>query len=487
MTKRRAFLCAAFAPALVVVTAIVLRFDAPPTDFLPIWDDEIIYWNEVTGFARAGFDTGYVSVSGETPPAAFARFGPHGPAYTIAYGSLARIAGWQPPSAFIVNLLLVTAAALLWLAGRAEQVDWSDAVLVATFWPLLLYLPTHMQEPMHAAFALALAAAAWRLRTSTHPWRIWVWAAPLLALAALSRPTWAFALLAVGWPQAHRRRFGVPLLAVATVVFLLVAQALFSWLSTPYPNPQRDFVLEAQMSWEAALALLRRTTVQNVRLFFRSSNGEFAEVVFRYAVIAVLAVLAVLAWAKRSSAHAADTGLARAACAALAAPLALAFGFGQIEAWRDFRLLMPHVLFALLLGGAIVRPVRFVWFATLLFVPSYWTTFVEFHDQRFPDRHERLEEARAAFAPAIAYQPGANPWDNTVLADARALETPLMAIPPGVSIAYAVDWDDQPMPPKARYLWLRDRDLEEIGRPLRLSPLAVISSGTLYRNLDQAP
>ena len=467
------------------MAVIGFRFGAVPTDFVPWWNDEVVYWNEVAGFGRAGLDTGYVAVSGQTPSASFSRFGPHGPAYTVFYGSIARMFGWHTSSAFIVNMLLAIVGVAGWFLARGRDAGWGEALLIATFWPLLLYLPTHMQEPMHIAIALGLAAAAWRLRTTARPALVWAWAAPLLLFASLARPTWGLVLLALDWPRVRRggpRR--IALVAAATLTLTGCAQIAFAWLAAPFPYKHSDFLSEMQVSWSNALDMVVRWSSENLQLLLSPVNGELPEIVFRYVVFSLAAALATVAWRARARHDDSTAVTVQGALIALLAPLPLTIAFGSIEAWRDFRVLAPHVLLALLLAGAVAPRVRWLWFATLLATPQVYQTFEEFHDQRFRDSRAILEEARSAVTPVLSYTPGAEPWHNTVLVTAGSLELPLLAIPPGVSLSYVIDWADEPMPPLAKYLWLKDAERDALESPLRLMPLAVTSGGTLYLNLD---
>src|SRR5688500_4277323 len=189
---------AALLPAAIVLGLVALLFKAGPHQFLPIWNDEVVYWNEAAVFAEAGFHGGYVTVHEEVAAAEFSRFGPHGPAFAIFHGSIARLIGWQPPTAFFINLVVVSIAAFAWVRGTGAGTSPAALLLLAGFWPLLLYLPTEMQEPTHFALAFLFALAIARQWDAPGP-LAYVWTALLLTAAALLKPSWALLLLPLGW------------------------------------------------------------------------------------------------------------------------------------------------------------------------------------------------------------------------------------------------------------------------------------------------
>ena len=111
----------------------------------------------------------------ERPAAwSFCHFGPHGPGYPIFYGTLGWIAGWRPCSMPVINvgLMFVVTATWLWSCPMKIGRLASAAILLATYWPTLLYLPTTMNEGLNVSLAFVLAAV------STGNW-CWVTFRPL--------------------------------------------------------------------------------------------------------------------------------------------------------------------------------------------------------------------------------------------------------------------------------------------------------------------
>ena len=480
---------AAAAPGLLALALLATRVGASPARFAPWWNDEVIYWNEIAAFAHAGLDAGYVAVNEQPPAASFSRFGPHGPVFITLYGLAARLVGWQPYTPILLNLLLVSAAAGVWLSVRRPRA-WTELALPAAFWPLVLLVPMGMQEPLHFAFAFLFAAAAWRLLEGTTAASTWTRIVPLLAVASLARPSWAVMVLALGWMHTRTARSRM-LLAAAAAVLLVVSQQIFAWLSAPYPG-SIAYVTVADLAspgeaGEAAWRIWQRT-LATAAAFLDVENGDPVEVALRYSALgigaAAAAAVAVRRW--RGTDPRPGTMALESAGIALVVPLVLVLVTGYIEGFMDFRILAPPLLYAVLLGGAVSPLLRMAWWATLLAGGTYLQSFGDLHQDRYAGRAQEVAAMRAAVAPVLEHAPGEDGWTNTVLVHVELLTYHLAGLPPGITASFALDWDDQPLPIRSRYLLLRPADIEALARrgvaTDRLTPLATTSIATLYRN-----
>jgi hypothetical protein len=103
-----------------------------------------------------------------------------------------------------------------------------------TSWPLLLAIPTTMQETLHASFAFLIASGIVRKRN-------WLTLA-VIVVASLVRVTWALAL--IPWATlfighvARKRFVGILALAAGGVFILFL---ISRYLSSPYPGYAADF------------------------------------------------------------------------------------------------------------------------------------------------------------------------------------------------------------------------------------------------------
>ena len=470
---------AALLPAAIVLAAIALLFGAGPRRFVPVWSDEVVYWNEAAVFARAGLAGGYITIHEEPAQWQSSRFGPHGPVFAVFHGAIARAFGWRPYSAFLVNLAVVSLAALAWMRGVRGGRSPAAVLTVATFWPLLLYLPTNMQEPTHFALAFLFALLLDRAARDGRP--SYRRAIPLLIAAALLRPSWMLMLLPLGWRAARRRgAAGIAALLVVSAVATGAVWVVFDVIASPSPQNTRVLTSAWTESAAAALAALRRTVTENLTQYV-ALREESPQIVLRY-FLALFVVVLGSRWAairKRSDESAATLEVAWLTIVPVLGLVVLA---GQVESWRDFRVLTPHLLVALLVLATRGGWERWLWTATLVLLPLYYNGFVAFHRDRFAVGTTALAAMHEATAAAMPFVAGADPWTNTVLVHAELLQAPLLGIPRGVAVSYVFDWDNLESPVRSRYLLLRPQDAHQLATKARLTALAATPLGTLYRN-----
>ncbi len=467
---------AACAPSVATLVVAGLVWHAGPRDFTTLWNDETIYWNEAAVFRRAGFDGGYVTINEKPAVASFSRFGPHGPAFAVLYGSIGRMTGWQSYSPYLIHLLLIPLCAGCWLwVVRRHRQAWAAALLVAAFWPLLFYLPTSMQDPLH--FGIALLFAALVESKLAAPWRVGLSVA-LMVLACVTRPTWALAIPALMWgrsPGTWRRILSVPLMAAVFVVsFVVVTRA-----AAPYPLT----------SWiTAAVADPASGVIELLRAFGR---GVAAFVVpyenWRVTLLRIELVAGVIVAALLWRGAGAHRWRLEFAALMMLPVLAAMFPAGDVASGREFHILAPHLLAALaVVAGADGRWASVPALVNLALLPTTLPGYVDEHDGRFAGTAAIRQFAEAVESRVAFDDNAASGWDNTVLMHADLLQPPLQGLPHGVAISFVLDWEDQPMPPRSRYLLLSERDEAQVRLRLPLLKIADTPLGTLYRNEQQA-
>ena len=463
---------AACGPSLLTLALVALIWQAGPRDFHTHWNDETIYWNQAAAFMRAGFDGGYVTVHEQPAAAAFSRFGPHGPAFPVLYGTIARVTGWQPYSPYIINLVLVAVSAGTWLAIVRHASLWPSALLVLGFWPLLYYLPSHMQEPLHFALAFLMAAVC---EARMDPVRRIAAVSGVLAIACVMRPTWTLIIPALMWgrdPGWARRALSVPVMLAA----FLVAFVFVTRMAAPYPYTA--WVPAAVADPVTGIPVLWRATMGGVQAFF-VPHREWIVTLLRLQIVAAAAVAIVLWWR-----HPAERWRMEVAALAVLPVLAAMFPVGDIESGREFHILAPHLLVALLVvAGGSLRWAATAAAVNLLLCLTLYPTYVRHHQGRW-DGAAEIRRFAEAIDGVVVFEEGApSGWANTMLTHADALQPPLLGLPPGIGISFVLDWEDQAAPPRSRYLLLRpDRDAD-ILRRTRLEKLADTSLGTVYRNV----
>jgi hypothetical protein len=497
-------LCFLLAPAGVVSLSLAVSTGGTLLNSVPVWSDELHYWNEVACFQRAGFRGGYCVVDERTAPAAWSHFGPHGPGFPVVYGGLARVFGWRPASAPLFHTVLLALASAAWLACcRPDTPRLAAATLLsATFWPCLLYLPATMQEGLHCAIAFVLAGLAHPrvnrddgLAGLAHPrvnrddggaWSL----GPFLAVAAaasLIRVTWVLVLIPWACVALRRTpwRWRIALVAgVAVSVPALIA----AWrlVCSPYPSFLADLFATARASPSEAVSALAERAGKSLRMFFDRDAGATLEVLLRYQAIVVVVLGLGMALEPRSRGRRAllfaglNVGLVAAAV----------IGFYDVASWRDFRVLAPHLLLSLLvlLSGEAFRWAAVLVVSQLLFAPAFLTQFETNYADRFDADKAAVANVRSRVEGMLQYDPADPAWGNTVLVPESLLQYPLLGLPRGVGISLYSDRSTSlALPPKSRYLLLGPSHVRALGNRVRLRPLKEVSPGTLYLNLDYLP
>ncbi len=480
-------------PALLTVVLLRTVLGASLFDTAPVINDEIVFWLEIATFRQAGFAGGYHSTQEATPPAAFCHFDPKGPGYPVLYGLAAKVVGWEPWSAPLFNLVCVGAATAVWLGvarpdGRRLA---AAAALVATFWPLLLYLPTTMQESLHFAAAFLLAAAMQRAFAGPVGARYFAAVALLIAACALVRLTWGFVLLPWGYVGLRGRGArGRALGAAACAALFLVLVALSRWLNAPHLSADgigvvNYLVREMRAAPGDALAFFAGHARWNLRNLTLPDGGRPLEVLLRYEVLVLLGVAAVL-WRRDRRRGDADAAGRWGFLVLNLGPLLVASVLAyDVADWRDYRVLAPHLLLSLLLlaGGPCWRWVLAPAAANLLFVTAFLGQFDDHHRERVEWDRGLVAAFRGELSGKLRYDAARPPWDNTVLIPVQSMTYPMAAIPPGLGVNCVLDWSSLRYPPRSRYLLLPP-DYGWIESKVRLRPLAQTHMGWLCLNLD---
>jgi hypothetical protein len=468
---------AACGPSLLTLGLVALFWQAGPRDFVTLWNDETIYWNEAAAFMRAGFEGGYVTVNERPAAVAASRFGPHGPGPAILYGSIGWLAGWRPYSPYLIHLLLIPLCAAAWLrARRHDSAHGSAALLLLGFWPFVFYLPTGMQEPLH--FGLAMLLVALLESRLTIGLRVAL-CVMLFIVACLTRPTWALAIPAVMWGRAPgwgRRAASIVVCAMAFVAaFLIVTR-------TSAPYPYTAWVAEAVAGPWFGIPALLDAAVAGLGHFV-TPHRRWVITLYRLEMVAGLIAMAVL-WRR------AGPGRWRIEVAALMVlpVMAALLPVGDLESGREIRVVMPHLLAALLVVSAIGPKWTLVpAVINLALLPTMLPEYYRTHDGRFVGRAE-IRAFGDTVHPVMAFDPEApSGWDNTLITHADTLQPPLVGLPHGIGISFVLDWEDLPIPPRSRYLLLREEDEPQVVPRVRLTRLAETSLGVLYRNDEPRP
>jgi len=481
-------LCVAGVP-VVVLGLIWWSFGVPVTAFRPYINDEVTYWHQALTFSQAGLGGGFYTSSEITNPSGFTPFGAHGPGFPVLYGLIGAAFPWHFHTPVVANLTFVSLAT--WLSVAFSRLSRARALLygalLVTFWPLLLWAPTAMQESFHAAGAVAMAGcvAGALAPMPSQTARLAGW--PLLAALSFVRPSWLVLMpvwaVASTWQRRPRIVAGAVCGAIALSIAVLLA---YSRSTAPFVPP--FFFLQA-MDWRIGLQALWANVRSNVAMAAALGNYEPFEVVLRLQYWTVMAVLAVaLVTTAQRRQHTPGTPYLLAALTAMAAAMGMMIALYTFTNAAEHRVLSAFLLFAGALAA--MAPGRAGPLIAAALIASNVATagvfvhaFKEERQDNFVWDHRGLRELSMAFeAGGIAFHPGAPRWCNTLLTS----QYPpfLAAVPGGIGISIVREPDQMQLPPKSHYLLLDDRALAGFARPLHTREIARLPYGTLYVNLE---
>jgi hypothetical protein len=473
----------AFLPVVVVVLLVWYYFDRGLLAYTPTWSDEVNYWREIYTFRHVGFDGGYYTLDELPARAAFSHFGAHGPAFAMLFGFIAVVTGWGAVYGPVLNLACLGLAMLayFWMA-RLDRWQLLLATLsILVFWPILLYIPTTMQETVQQALAVALAGVFYLLIKNRDQVGagVYLLGLVLLLVAASLRPTWSplfVALFLFRTTAISRRRVLLSTLLAAPLVIALFA--VYTWLSSPYPNNLSQMFEAAGRSGRQGVMLFLHHFKHNVYLLW---HGQLLERGLRLQLFAILVIaigcLAYRGYRNRKIAGDLD-GLCLFHLVNLGSILLIVLAAYDIAEWRDFRVFAPHVLLSILVSVPFARRAFVVvpLVANLLVVVAFASAFRVFHADHFSP-----EEARrpSLIAQAIRYEPGGDPWRNTLLVD-TGYGSELLQLPAGIGVSLMLAPQSHQKPIKSRYLLVTDDTLKLMGNPPGLRLLGTTPRGKLY-------
>ena len=479
--------------ACVPVLTIALvhwLFGVPISAFRPVLSDEVSYWHEALTFAYTGLRGGYYTLEEVTNPSGFTPFGAHGPGFVMLYGLVATMFEWHRHSVVVLNLVLIAAAVWVWTsyAQLSNARLWLSALLLGTFWQVVFWAPTGMQESFHHAGAIVMAALFARALAS--PPRTWVTVTGSAALCLLSfvRPTWIVLMplwALVTSRQASRTR------VVAAVATSLVAGAVmliaFNSSVAPYG---RGFSFVEVFSLSVGARSVFDNLMFNLHRTITFSEYDDLEILHRVqywsVLLAAIVLWMVLRWRRLDWRSGPAAHLAVAATAMFTI-LTLMLVLYSLTNWAEHRVLSAFLLFGALLtlaapGRAPLLIVAALIVSNVATAGTFRRVFEAKRQEQFIWDRRGLNELQEALTGRVVYRKDQSRWCNTLL---TAQEPPhLIAVPAGIGISVVREPDQMAVPPRSHYLLLDASALEHFQRPLRVQPLATLPYGTLYVNLE---
>ncbi|MEP7289255.1 MAG: hypothetical protein ABI947_26180 [Chloroflexota bacterium] len=303
----------ALLPALITLGLVRFYLGASLGDFIPSYqgemNDSIHNWREIYTFNQVGFKGGYYTVNEIPARVGFTHYYAYGPAYPMFYGLIGRFTGWLPASPPIFNMVLITITLLgmlIWLRFDNRQLAYV-ALLIVTFWPLLLYIPSNMMESLNHAFAFVLAALFYEAIRHSGQVSIRFVIVGLVAIlfAALFRLTWillALPFLLVTLRNGSRSRLWIAVISAGGLIVTIELLAVL--LNAPFPldnnNPGTIAENFTKVGFRA-IGMAADAALPNLFRLFIGTPLEFAERIIVFVLLVYLLGQALRWVTKRTS------------------------------------------------------------------------------------------------------------------------------------------------------------------------------------------
>lgn len=491
-------------PLIMVSLWLALHFEANLFDHAPFWNDEIFHWHQSVTFAEVGFNGGYYSLDDNIPIAEFSHFYAWGAWPYILYGTIGRLLGFPLNAIMLINMACFVAASiffLLLLRPTLWHLSLFGSVL-ASFIPLLIYLPSSMLQVLNLAIALVFAGGFTVLLRQKVSWRFTLGISIFAILAGLIRPTYALFLFPIFVLAEEKRNLKIIFLAGLKALPLVLIAALGFYLSAaPFPH----FRTLLFLGDESLLTKLSNFAAYIQQSFIWLTVGESIAIAQRLQIVLLLILLmiwAVYQWReKKEGAWRWELTLH---LYNLLGFYVATIMFHETLGSHDYRVMSSHLFFSLLLLVAFHRRwiVGLMVVSMLMTMPSAWEQY-QWKTPNFNGEVQQQWQDWQAQTVVLQYNPDADSaWCNTVMTSAFYILDPagqpgmLLSIDAGLGVSWAFDWVfhdfeitiperyQVPQNFQARYLILTDEDREAWHERLNIRRIANAPNGGIYINQD---
>jgi hypothetical protein len=494
------FIC--ILPVIFALLLVSQLFHSNLFQFMPFHNDELGYWRQVLTYTHVGFQGGYYNIQEQPAPASFTPFGEHGPLFIMIYGLFGRVLGWPLYAAPLINIFFLAASFAAYLGLTRPPIRQLSLLGLAwgTFWAVVFFIPSNMQESFHQAAALLFAGLFyWLLTRPNQGGKVLPGLTlALILLMAVTRFTWLLLLLPLAFILLRDQPLSRLLLGLGISVALI---PVLAWgivqLYAPYPDEfLSNLLLRFSVSLRWGLSTLYHYSLNNLIHWFQLGDKDpYLGLLQRYQVVLLALVLVgvCLRSIKRSRwnlLYAARQTPSLFAAALIFFPiLAAQLLFYDLGEMREFRVLAPFLLLTLFLIFTISQRwvkflLGFLILTNILFAPLAVKDFQYFHYGNFHYNLPGLNRFRQKVTAVLEYQPDANPWCNTLLTDNYPPE--LIGLPAGIGISYVMAPDQIQVPMRSRYLLVESRFAYLWARKLhgRIIEVAKTNIGDLFINLE---
>jgi len=487
-------------PAILVTIIINTQNKVPISHFMPVSPtDQNEYWHQIATFNIAGFNGGYYTNLEMTAPIMQSKFGVHGPFYIILMGSLSKMTGWSYSTPIYFNMIFLALGFVVfaYLSNLNNTQIILAGLTLCLFTPVLLYIPTAMQESFQQMVGIFFAAIFGVLLVYKEKLDFWKKAAAIIFtfLVSLIRPSWGllfFPLFALFFPKNIKKQI---LAFFISLAFLIAVVLLLGLFITPGNNTTSQAIAQFNPGFRSGLKFLFNTISDNLKIYFSISN--IPQMVFRveYMVILIFSLLYAFLLLRRKRKISKGQ-------ISLDADLNLSFFFflfiSPIILWsftfyflkNDMRFMAPYFLlifFLLIINKRYFYVISFV-LVNLLILPASISLINYPISNNFTYSNEKIIATMKIMDQSIHYDPSqSNAWCNTILVPITLYDYRISLIPAGIGISYILDnngVDKITFPIKSKYVLLTSLQLKKLNEPAldQLETIAKFSDSILYIN-----
>lgn len=398
----------------------------------PYFSDEIGYWRMLFSVDNCGFDFGagggFAGYKAPVGP-----LGSHGLSPVFAWGWYALLFPWRDNSIFAANFIMLTGsiAAYILLLKPDRKTMMLTIALLLIYAPAALYINTAMMEIPCIAAVIVYSALYIRWR-KTHGKCVFIAAIAMGVYLGVLRICYVIVLLPLLW---ERWDFGADMKTIAKLACYaagcLLLYKVCALFMTPYPDGFAALLGRTPLAHKPAVLL--RHTLSNLKIYFRGCFAFSAEAAFRWQYLAALAYFLYKAAAKGERRR-----LYLSFFALYAAMLGANIALYDVFDWRDYRMLSPALIFALLFvisdaeSGKAAKSAVYALEAAALCITLCTVipagTFV--HEERF----DEAPDNKAAFAGIF----GSEIASVTTMSEDGVFDR-LKDIPPQIGVQWMID------------------------------------------------
>ena len=479
---------------------IATQTKASLADFFPISpNDQNEYWHQVATFNAVGFNGGYYTHLEKPAIITASRFGVHGPFYIFILGLLAKLTGWTYATPIFYNMFFLALGFFLfaWFSKLNNKQIVLAGLAMSFFPPVLLYLPSAMQESanqmMAMVFALFLGIALTQ-QEKTKPWIKWS-AFLFTIITAFSRASWSlllFPLSALFLPKNFKSQVAGFIASIGCMGIIAIVISIFI---TPGNNTLTQAIGQFTTGWRNGLLHIFETVKGNMDLFLTISSPTQLAFRIQYWLLLFLSLAFSIYYWNRTKRNAGKNALQNnnfnisLLILIIVLPIVL-WSFTLYFIKNDIRFIAPYILltvFLLIYQNKEKWGILFI-LVNLLVFPDLLQRFSNPVSNNFIYSKQQVAETKQIFEKIIQYQPDQpNGWCNTILLPVTLYDYRIALIPPGIGISYVLDnngIDRIPFPAKSKYILITPRQLKEIGPQdlIHLEESAEFSDSTLFIN-----